>query len=103
MSRFTYIVNHVPGKLLYAADTLSRAPADPLGGEEEGDIELFVNAVVIPALPAGQSRLESYRQAQAEDHRCRQVMEYCNTGWSEREYRPVIEAVLESQELPDRV
>ena len=102
MSRFTYIVNHVPGKLLYTADTLSRAPTDPLGGEE-GDVELFVNAVVIPALPAGQSRLESYRQAQAEDNRCRQVMEYCNTGWSEREDRPVIEAVLESQEFPDCV
>ena len=28
--QFNYTVSHVPGKLLYTADTLSRAPVDPI-------------------------------------------------------------------------
>ena len=33
MARFDYIAQHVPGKLLYTADTLSRAPVDTVDEE----------------------------------------------------------------------
>ena len=79
--RFQYAVHHSPGKSLYLADTLSRAPIpsdDPV--PESTDVEAFVNAVV-QSLPASKDRLEVYRTAQAEDPECSKIIEYCNTEW----------------------
>ena len=58
LMRFSYSIQHVPGKLLYAADTLSRAPlrgnnSDPQALEEQSDAELFI-ATMISHLPASQ-------------------------------------------------
>ena len=54
LSRFGYTVQHIPGKLLYMADALSRAPTGPPEEEKEEEIERYINAVVMPALPASQ-------------------------------------------------
>ena len=56
MARFDYIVQHVPGKLLYTADALSRAPVDT-EGEETTE---FPAEVDIQSLPATSQRLEIY-------------------------------------------
>lgn len=80
---FQYTILHVPGKMLYTADTLSRAPVSEAGkisrhsGEE---VEAFLEATTA-ALPASRSRLEEYRRAQEQDAICAQVKEYCRTGW----------------------
>ena len=70
--RFQYSIFHSPGKSLYRADTLSRAP---IKGEEEVtilaamEVEEFVN-LAVQSLPACDERLEAYHKAQAEDPEC---------------------------------
>jgi len=50
MMRFTYSISHVPGKSLYTADTLSRAPlVRPLDRDEEkleADVPAYVDSIV---------------------------------------------------------
>lgn len=82
LARFDYAVGHVPGKLLYTADTLSRAPT---ADAQADDTEAFIRIVTIPALPASPDRLDAYRRAQREDPGCTQITKYCNTNWPRRE------------------
>jgi hypothetical protein len=83
LMRFQYTIHHSPGKTLFFADALSRAP---LRTPDERDIELgeevekFVNSV-ITSLPAEEVRLNEYRRAQAEDTQCSKVIEFCKSGW----------------------
>ena len=64
MARFDYVVQHVPGKLLYTADALSRAPVDTEDETTEfpAEVEAFVDSV-IQSLPATSQRLEIYRRS----------------------------------------
>ena len=83
--RFSYSIQHVPGKLLYAADTLSRAPlrgnnSDPQALEKQSDAELFI-ATVISHLPASQWRLQVYQTAQATDPVCSKVIVQRKSEW----------------------
>ena len=76
----------MPGKKLYTADTLSRAPIAPPG---EGSIvfqkELeYAMHTVVASLPANKHRLQEYRDAQAKDTICSQIMKYCRDGWPRR-------------------
>ena len=86
MMRFSYSVVHAPGKLLYTADTLSRAP---LGGttvqdqEMMSDILAFVD-LVVDGLPATDLRLEQIRTHQQEDETCKLLSMYGADGWPER-------------------
>ena len=84
LARFRYTIHHVPGKLLYTVDTLSRAPADQ-APKLVDEIEIYIHEVVMPALPAGPSRLDAYRSAQAKDPVCGLIMEYCRSGWPRKE------------------
>ena len=63
MMRYEYSIHHVPGKLLYTADTLSRAPGLPATQKLEEEMEEYVNGVVA-ALPATERWLQEYRDAQ---------------------------------------
>ena len=86
LTRFDYKISHVPGKLLYTADTLSRAPVTPAGENdknEESATESFVEAF-ISYLPANEDRLDAYRRAQQEDPICSEVMTYVMQGWPTR-------------------
>ena len=86
LARFDYTVQHVPGKLLYTADTLSRAPLDTEDEETTefpAEVEAFVDCV-IQSLPATSRQLENYRRAQAEDSICAKVIEYCQSSWPEK-------------------
>ena len=83
MARYNYTIRHVPGKHLYTADTLSRAPLQTrdLNAEKfQDEVEDFVGAITA-ALPATDQRLEEYRKRQREDPVCSKVMDYCLSGW----------------------
>ena len=87
MMRFTYSISHVPGKSLYTADTLSRAPlVRPLNREEEKlevDVQAYVDSIV-KYLPATEDRLEDFRSQQQQDEITRQLITYCSEGWPEK-------------------
>ena len=82
LTRFDYSICHVPGKSLYTADTLSRAPIPSTEQvfEEDSEVESFVQAV-IDQLPAGKDRLEQFRKAQLDDPICSQVIQFTKTEW----------------------
>ena len=82
LAKYDYIAQHVPGKLLYATDALSRAPMQGKSEEElQEEVEAYVNHVIRSSIPATTQRLEEYRQAQIVDAECSQVREYCQTHW----------------------
>ena len=82
LARYDYSVHHVPGKHLYTADTLSRAPvAGDVDDTLQKEVEVFVNAVVERSLPATEQRLNTYRCAQEQDPVCQQFIEHCRKGW----------------------
>ena len=59
LARFDYVVKHVPGKLLYTADTLSRAPIPETDETElEEEVKVFVDGVTEYSLPASKERTE---------------------------------------------
>ena len=81
LDRFDYEIIHVPGKELYTADALSRAPSTPV--EDAGDIadvQFFADSVTAN-LPASEDRLTAFRKAQQDDTVCAQLLEYCRSGW----------------------
>ena len=86
LMHFDYSIVHVPGKLLYTADTLSRAPTtlpDADSNALQDEVEEFVSNVT-KCLPATESKLQTYRVFQASDPECVQIMKYCRFGWPEK-------------------
>ena len=83
LARFSYTIEHVPGKLLYTADALSRAPQPVQDPELQEEAESFAEAIT-STLPATNRQLEVYRQAQSDDRVCCKVMDYCQTGWPQK-------------------
>jgi len=85
--RLQYVIQHVPGKTLYTADTLSRAPLkeipDANSSTSSQEIEQFVQAITA-AFPASPDHLDSYSKAQAENSICSRLIEYCTSGWPNR-------------------
>ena len=67
MAKFDYGISHVPGRLLFTADALSR---DPIPEHEpstlQKETEVFVNSLT-RTLPASEQRLEMYCKAQERD------------------------------------
>ena len=83
LMRYHFAINHVPGKLMYTADTLSRAPTFVPGKDCEvlkDDAELFA-AQVIAHLPASKSRMDVYHLSQTSDPVTSAVIKYCHFGW----------------------
>ena len=83
LAKYGYVAQHVPGKLLYTADALSRAPLPRSDGVEDlpGEAEAFINYITIPSIPATPQRLNEYKQAQLRDAECAKVREYCKSQW----------------------
>ena len=84
LMRFSYSIQHVPGKLLYTADTLSRAPlredSDAQTLQRQSEVESFINTIT-SHLPASQQRLRVYQKAQVADPVCSRVTTYCKSEW----------------------
>ena len=68
LMRFSYIINHVPGKELYTADTLSCAPVTDVNVVDDlnNEINMFVN-VVMQGLPVTYTWVEEIKRHQIED------------------------------------
>ena len=80
---YSFTISHVPGKLLYTADALSRSPCqngDKNSKELEEEVETYISAIV-STLPATAQRLSQYRDEQLKDPVCALVAEYCRTSW----------------------
>ncbi len=88
LSHFSYTIEHVPGKLLYTADVLSRAPESASSNSVINDMEHFVLSSIIASLPASSRRLATYSDAQKQDDICKQIREFCSTGWPNKEATP---------------
>ena len=86
LARYDYTIQHVPGKLLYTADTLSRAPvaAEVNSVQLQEEVESFTDNLV-ETFPASSSQLEVYIKAQDTDHKCSQVKGYCLSSWPKKE------------------
>ena len=80
-----YSIIHVPGKLLYTADTLSRAPRATIDNDVnlEEETECLLE-VTINILPATQKRLNEYLKAQVTDPVCSTISKYCKSGWPDK-------------------
>ena len=79
LTRFDYTIQHVPGKSLYTADALSRAPETSQPScEEYSDTEYLIGAIV-SLLPTNADRLEYYRKAQSDDDISSKCIEFCHT------------------------
>ena len=80
--QFNYTISHVPGKMLYIADTLSRAPVDAADKTAliDAETEMFVQAV-ISQLPVSTNYLDDFRKAQHDDPTCSKLFQFCKEGW----------------------
>ncbi len=87
LMRFDYSIGYIPGKNLVLADTLSRAQLSSQPSDTEDELSQETNAYVdsvLQAIPATEGRLEELRSELAQDEVCKQLMEYCQTGWPDR-------------------
>ena len=82
LARFDYTISHVPGKALYTADTLSRAPLESseTDSSPQGEAELLLE-MCLSNLPANKEWLDEYRASQSTDPVCSLVINYCRNGW----------------------
>ena len=84
--RFSYAIQHVPGKELYTADALSCAPLPTSGDSQTKLIEQFVNTVM-STLPASTEHLHEYCSAQLTDTNCAQCVDLCRNGWPNHKHQ----------------
>ena len=85
LAKYNYVAQHVPGKLLYAADALSHAPIPGESEQElQEEVEVYVDQVTMSSIPATNHRLQEYQQAQKEDAECLKVRDYCQTHWPDK-------------------
>ena len=78
LARFDYSIVHVPGKPLYTAVTLSRAPLS--SQESDARLQEEAEAVMeayVAHLPASSERVHKYRLAHANDLICSFVIACC--------------------------
>ena len=82
LARFSYDVVHIPGKLLYTADALSRAPLHSTTNnavlQEKAECIMEVS---IESLPMRRETLQLYKQSQTRDPMCSSVINYSRSGW----------------------
>jgi len=89
LMKYSFVVKHVPGKELFVADALSRAPVDRgLSASEAAlcsETDAFVNAM-FSDLPATDKRLREIREKQWQDEVCVELFKYVEKGWPDRPF-----------------
>ena len=89
LARFDYSIVHVPGKLLYTADALSRSPSTSVQNDSQLQEEAEeIMEVSVMHLPASTERIDAYRKAQSDDSVCSAVSDYCRKGWPQKNAVP---------------
>ena len=85
LARVDYSIILIPGKLLYTAVTLSRAPRATIDNDVnlEEETECLLE-VTINSLLASQKRLSEYLEAQVTDPLCSTISKYCKSGWPDK-------------------
>ncbi len=87
LMRYNYTVNHVPGKSLWTADTLSRAPLRTARAHTDTslleDTNIYVDSV-ISNIPVSGDYLSCLREHLKVDSTCSALMEYCTGGWPDK-------------------
>ena len=87
--RFDFAITHVPVKLLYTADSLSRSPQQCKAQESKSwndlhdDVEGYVNAVLV-TLPTSDQRLDGIRSEPKKHDTLKTVMQYVQSGPEEK-------------------
>ena len=85
--RYNYTVNHVPGKSLWTADTLSHAPLRAARAHTDAslleDTNIYVDSV-ISKIPVSGDYLSSLRDHLKADSTCSALMEYCTDSWPDK-------------------
>ena len=83
LMRFAFSIVHVPGKYIYTADALSRAPTGiPVDSciEFQKEVESHI-AAVTETLPATKQQHDKYCHAQTADTEIGAMISYCKFGW----------------------
>ncbi|XP_045898998.1 uncharacterized protein LOC123966985, partial [Micropterus dolomieu] len=84
LMRFAYIISHVAGKDIAAADVLSRASvSNAAEGLQEEEINLSVDSVMA-SLPATEKRLREIQRHQDDDATLQQLKKFCVEGWPDK-------------------
>uniref|UniRef100_A0A3Q2QMF9 Gypsy retrotransposon integrase-like protein 1 n=1 Tax=Fundulus heteroclitus TaxID=8078 RepID=A0A3Q2QMF9_FUNHE len=79
--RFNVEAQHVPGKQLVVADTLSRRPQKNVSDETTDHIvQAHVESIVANA-PVSSQRLSKIREATQHDHELQQITRFIRNGW----------------------
>ena len=87
LMRFSFDIAHVPGKELYTADTLSRAPVNLTSQCKDDVLQQDVEAhvqLIMEGIPASDARLAEVLRQQAEDAVCQTLIKYIKNGWPEK-------------------
>ena len=86
---FDFAIAHVPVKLLYTADSMSRSPQECKAQESKSwndlhdDVEGYVNSVLV-TLPTSDQRLDGIRSEPKKDDTLKTVMQYVQNGPEEK-------------------
>ena len=101
LAKYDYVAHHIPGKLLYAADVLSRASSREEEDQElQEKVDAYVDHVTVPSIPATPQRLQVYKLAQIEDSECSRIREYCKTQWpGQHSMESSLKPLLESEKI----
>ena len=74
LDRFDFSIEHVPGKYLYTADTLSRAPLATEGVSDLEELAQLAMESCISHLPASHTTLNELEEAQNTDPVCSMII-----------------------------
>lgn len=94
LQKYSIEIKYVPGRLMYVADTLSRAPTDDACDEKTGsDIDVHVNALY-DSVNFSSDKLKKIKEETDKEPGLGNVRQYCLKGW------PHTKNILESEAKP---
>lgn len=82
LQRYSLTATYTPGKLMYTADTLSRAvdPKEPVSSNTHDDVNAYVD-MITSALPVADVKMELIRTETNKDDTLRKLRQIITDGW----------------------